>query len=124
VPGEPHYLDDATAPGGRRFNPAAFTLAPVGLQGDVPRNFLRGFGAQQIDMAVRRDIPVGAVRVQLRAEVFNLFNFANFGNPVGAIVNSQFGRSTAMLNRSLGGLSPLYEMGGPRSGQLAIKILF
>jgi len=124
VPGQPLYLDDADAPGGRRFNPAAFVLAPVGVQGDLPRNFMRGFGATQVDLAVRRDIPVGTARVQLRAEVFNVFNFANFGNPVGSISSAQFGRSTAMLNRSLNGLSSLYEMGGPRSGQLAVKVLF
>jgi hypothetical protein len=124
VPGQPLYLDDADAPGGRRFNPAAFVLAPAGVQGDLPRNFMRGFGAKQVDLAVRRDIPVGAARVQLRAEVFNLFNFANFGNPTGSVSSSLFGRSTAMLNRSLNGLSSLYEMGGPRSGQLAMKVLF
>lgn len=124
VPGQPYYIDDADAPGGRRFNPAAFTLAPVGVQGDVPRNFLRGFGAKQVDFAVRRDLAVGRARLQLRAEVFNLFNFANFGNPTGAISSSLFGRATAMLNRSLNGLSSLYEMGGPRSGQIAVKVLF
>jgi hypothetical protein len=124
VPGQPLYLDDKDAPGGRRFNPAAFTLAPVGVQGDLPRNFMRGFGARQVDLAVRRDIAIRAARVQLRAEVFNVFNFANFGNPVGSVSSSSFGRSTAMLNRSLNGLSSLYEMGGPRSGQLAVKVLF
>ena len=129
VPGVPLYLDDDSAPGGRRFNPAAFTLAPVGVQGDLPRNFMRGFGAEQMDLALRYDIPVGRARVQLRAEAFNVFNWANFGNPVGSVSNTQFGRATAMLNRSLGstgifGLSSLYEMGGPRSGQLAVKFLF
>lgn len=124
VPGQPFYLDDSGVPGGRRFNIAAFALPPVGVQGDVPRNFLRGFGAKQVDLAVRRDIPIGPARVQLRAEVFNLFNFANFGNPVGSISSANFGVATAMLNRSLSGLSPLYEMGGPRSGQLAVKLLF
>jgi len=124
VPGQPLSIDDASAPGGRRFNPAAFTLAPVGVQGNLPRNFMRGFGARQIDLAVRREIGIGPARVQLRAEVFNVFNFANFGNPTGSISSAQFGRASAMLNRSLSGLSSLYEMGGPRSGQLAVKFLF
>jgi hypothetical protein len=124
VSGQPLYLDDASVPGGRRFNAAAFTLAPANVQGSVPRNFLRGFGARQVDMALRREIGLGGVRLQLRGEVFNLFNTVNFGNPVGTLTSPQFGQSTAMLNRSLNGLNALYEMGGPRSGQLAVKLLF
>lgn len=85
---------------------------------------MRGFGAKQIDLALRRDIPIKGARLQVRAEVFNLFNFSILGNPVGSISSTQFGVPTAMLNRSLNGLSPLYETGGPRSGQLALKVLF
>lgn len=124
VPGQPLYIDDPAVPGGRRFNAAAFTLAPVNVQGDVPRNFLRGFGAHQVDLALRREIPIGGVRLQLRGEVFNLFNTVNFGNPTASINSALFGQATTMLNRSLNGLNALYEMGGPRSGQLAVKLLF
>lgn len=125
VAGQPLYLDDPAAPGGRRVNRAAFELAPVAAQGSVPRNFLRGFGARQVDLALRRDIPVSAgVRLQLRADVFNVFNTPNFGNPTASISSPQFGVATAMLNRSLNGLNALYEMGGPRSAQLAVKVLF
>jgi hypothetical protein len=124
VVGQPLYLDDASVPGGRRLNAAAFALAPTNVPGDVPRNFLRGFGARQVDLALRREIPVRGVRLQLRGEVFNLFNTVNFGNPVASITSPQFGQATAMLNRSLNGLNSLYEMGGPRSGQLALRLLF
>jgi len=41
-----------------------------------------------------------------------------------------FGQSTQMLGRSLGtggqvgGLNPMYQIGGPRSVQLALRFLF
>src|SRR5205807_4578829 len=65
VAGQPFYLYGSTYPGGKAFNPAAFTstvLDPAtGLplaQGDLPRNALRGFGATQWDSAVHRDFAV------------------------------------------------------------------
>jgi hypothetical protein len=125
VAGQPLYLESSVYPGGRRFNPAAFTLAAIGAQGDVPRNFLRGFGAQQIDIALRREFRIWeSVTLQFRAEAFNLFNTPNFANPTGQLSSAAFGLSTQMLNRSLRGISPLYEIGGPRSSQLALKLIF
>jgi hypothetical protein len=64
--------------------------------------------------------------------MFNVLNHPNFGPPVADINNpSEFGRSVQMLGRSLnfensggGGLSPLYQIGGPRSIQLALKLEF
>ena len=48
--------------------------------GDAPRNFLRGFGAWQMDIAVRREFPIHErLKVQFRAEAFNIFNHPNFG---------------------------------------------
>ena len=65
--------------------------------------------------------------LQLRAEFFNLFNHPNFGAPVPFLPQPTFGRSVSMLSGSQGfdaGLSPLYQIGGPRSIQLALKLLF
>jgi len=125
VPGVPLYLDDPNVPGGRRFNVAAFALPAVGVQGDAPRNLLRGFGARQIDIALRREIALRErLKLQFRVEFFNVFNTPNFANPSGAITSSTFGVATQMLNRGLRGLSPLYEIGGPRSGQLSLKLVF
>jgi hypothetical protein len=125
VPDQPLYLESNLYPGGRRLNSAAFTLAPVGVQGDVPRNYLRGFGARQIDVALRREFRLWeSVKLQFRAEAFNILNTPNFANPSGTLSSSAFGLSSQMLNRSLRGISSLYELGGPRSGQLALKILF
>jgi hypothetical protein len=131
IPGGPFYLDDPTAPGGRRLNPAAFVVPPPGRQGTLGRNAVRGFSFSQVDLAVRRQFRVaGNVRLQLRAEVFNLFNTPNFGDPATDIRSGLFGQATSMFNtgvRGVGaghGLSPLYQVGGPRSVQLALKVQF
>jgi Carboxypeptidase regulatory-like domain len=130
VGGVPVYLEDPRAPGGRRFNPAAFRVV-VGRQGTLGRNALRGFGLSQLDLAVRRQFALSErTRLQLRAEVFNVFNHPNFGDPVGDLGSRLFGLSTQTLARSLGtggvngGLSPLYQVGGPRSVQLALRLGF
>lgn len=126
----PLYLDDPLVPRSRRINRAAFT-APVGRQGTLGRNALRGFPLWQIDLALRRQFNLTErVNLQLRAEVFNLFNHPNFGDPVNALNSAQFGVANSMLGRSLGsggssgGFNPLYQIGGPRSVQLAMKLAF
>jgi hypothetical protein len=139
VPGVPEYLYGSFYPGGKAFNPAAFTAPPVnssGLpirQGDLGRNALRGFGAVQWDFALHRDFPIHELlKLQFRAEMFNVLNHPNFAQPIGDIFSPQFGQSTQMLGQSLsngnvtggGGLSPLYQIGGPRSIQLALKMFF
>ncbi|HEX7174045.1 MAG TPA: TonB-dependent receptor [Pyrinomonadaceae bacterium] len=130
VSGVPIYVDDPEAPGGRRLNRAAFVQV-FGRQGTLGRNAVRGFGFSQIDLALRREFRLSErARLQLRAEVFNLFNRPSFGDPVADLANPRFGLSTQTLARSLGaggangGLSPLYQVGGPRSVQLALKVLF
>jgi len=128
VPGRPLYLNDPSFAGGRRFNPAAFDAAtPIaqGRQGTLGRNVLRGFGASQVDVALRRDFKlVESLNLQFRLDAFNLFNRANFANPNGILTSALFGRATQMLSSGLGGLSPLYQIGGPRSLQLALKLQF
>lgn len=111
-------------PGGRAINPQAFTLASSGL-GDAPRNFARGFGAWQMDLAVRREFPIHErLKLQFRAEAFNIFNHPNFGMINGQFGGNTFGQATATLARSLGVLSSLYQSGGPRSMQFALKLVF
>ncbi|MET0623346.1 MAG: TonB-dependent receptor, partial [Pyrinomonadaceae bacterium] len=124
------YVEDPLAPGGRRLNPPAFSAAS-GRQGTLGRNALRGFGLSQLDLAVGRQFALSErTRLQLRAEVFNVSNHPNFGDPVGDLQSRLFGLSTQTLARSLGtggingGLSPLYQVGGPRSVQLALRLGF
>jgi hypothetical protein len=140
VPGQPIYLYGANCasvlqglgdlqpgqgcPGGRAINPNAFAAVNSGL-GDTPRNFARLFGALQMDPAVRRDFPIHErLKMQFRAEAFNIFNHPNFGTVNPQFGESTFGQATATLASSLGVLSPLYQMGGPRSMQFALKFIF
>jgi hypothetical protein len=134
--------------GGKGLNPAAFVSPPIDAmtgnplrQGNLGRNALRGFGLVQWDFAVHREFPIrDRVKLEFRAEIFNIMNHPNFGQPVGDLgspqsLNPQFGQSQAMLGQSLGGsqyggnagsgaLSSLYQVGGPRSAQFALKLSF
>jgi hypothetical protein len=133
--GGPNWLDDANAPGGLRLNPAAFRIPPdSGRIGNLGRNSLRGFGATQFDITARREFALSErTRLQFRAELFNAFNTPNFSLPNSALnplPDAFFGQATQMLGRSLGGggtsggLSPLYQVGGPRSVQLSLRLSF
>lgn len=128
VAGQPLYVEDAGSAGGRRFNPAAFDSAtPVAQrrQGTLGRNVLRGLGAAQLDLALRKRFTLGErAALSLRAELFNLTNTPNFANPVGILTSPTFGRSTQMLSSGLGGLSAIYQQGGSRSAQLALRFTF
>jgi len=64
------------------------------------------------------------LKLQFRAEAFNIFNHPNFGLINPAFGQSTFGQATSTLAQSLGGLSPLYQLGGPRSMQFALKLIF
>jgi hypothetical protein len=135
----------ASCPGGKGFNPAAFADPPIDSgtgnplrQGDAPRNFLRAFGAVQWDLAVHRDFPIReSLNLQFRAELFNVLNHPDFGPPNGQFLSPAFGGpagfgiSTQTLAQSLNGdnlgagaFNPLYQIGGPRSVQLALKLMF
>ncbi|MBV8052353.1 MAG: TonB-dependent receptor [Acidobacteriaceae bacterium] len=145
VPGIPFELYGSQYPGGKAINntpsPAGpscpvpfkgpFCPAPKGTQGDFPRNYLRAFGASQVDLAFQREFHfTERVQLRFRGEFFNIFNHPNFGPPTNSLTSPLFGYSTATLNNSLGsggangGLNPLYQIGGPRSIQLALKLQF
>jgi hypothetical protein len=122
VPGVPLVIEDAAAPGGRRFNRAAF-IPRTDTHGSLERNALRGFPFSQLDLSVRRHVAIGKTRLEVRVEVFNALNHANFANPVANLTNSSFGVATQMFN-SIGGLNSLYQIGGPRAFQLAVRAQF
>ena len=138
VSGAPLYVDDSSVPGGQRFNRAAFANPPLDAsgnplrQGTLGRNALRGFAMSQVDLGVRRDIRLhSGIGLQLRAEAFNLFNRVSLGPPTNTLSSGLFGQPTRTLASSLaaggvagGGFSPLYQVGGPRSIQLALRLQF
>jgi hypothetical protein len=139
VPGQPLYvkslqtcpgtagISPPPVPGGRLINYCAFTPSAAGTDGNTPRNFARGFNGVEADLALRREFAIHeGLRLQFRAEAFNIFNHANFGFVQNHLFYgpSQFGFANNTLNNALGGLSALYQTGGPRSLQLALKLLF
>jgi len=132
VPGVPFYLHPSGVPGGKIINAAAFsTPVPAVAQGELGRNALRGFGATQWDITLRRRFRLTErVSLQARSDFFNILNHPNFGSPINYLSSPQFGYATQMLNNYLGsggqngGLNPLYQIGGPRSIQLALKLAF
>jgi Carboxypeptidase regulatory-like domain/TonB dependent receptor-like, beta-barrel len=141
VPGQPQYLSGSQYPGRRAINPASFIDPPVDpatgnplRQGNVSRNARRALGLTQWDFTLHRDIPIHEqVKLQFRAELFNLLNHPNFGPFNNQFLNGNvyFGQSTQMFNQYLGGgtsgtgaQNPLYTPGGPRSGELALKLIF
>jgi hypothetical protein len=134
--GVPLYIDDPNIAGGKKINRSAFVV-PSGRQGSLGRNALRGFPMWQVDFALRRQFNLSEkITLQLRAEAFNIFNHPNFGDPgarstqTNSLASALFGQSILMLGKSLGsggiqpGLNPLYQIGGPRSMQLAVKLKF
>jgi hypothetical protein len=125
VPGQPLVLYGPQYPGGKALNPAAFASAGSAIQGDLSRNYFRGFPAWQTDMAIHRQFHLTEkVGLQFRAEAFNIFNHPNFAPMDSYFGDPLFGQSTTTLASSLGGLSALYQIGGPRSLQLALKLTF
>jgi hypothetical protein len=79
------------------YDASAFALPDPFTFGNAPRNVLRGPNYKQTDLAFMKNIPVGGdVRVQLRAEVYNVFNRANFANPNASFGSAAFGRITAL----------------------------
>ncbi len=130
-PGVPLEIHDSQFAGGKIFNRAAFTAAPAGTQGNFGRNVLRGFGAWQADAGLQRQFQLTErIGLRFRAEFFNIFNHPNFGSPTNLLTSPLFGRSMQTLANSLGsggpngGFNPLYQVGGPRSIQFALKFYF
>jgi hypothetical protein len=145
VPGQPHWIADSTQPSGKALNPAAFASPPIGQSGNFPRNGLRSpYSLNQTDLALRRQFNLTErVKLDLRAEYFNVFNHPMFGSPgsqcnpdslwgsPGGTARSAFGevcpgRSTTNVDGSglFGGQNALYAVGGPRSAQFTAKLHF
>lgn len=127
VDGVPLYLSDPLLPGGRRVNPAAFRSPPAGTQGNAGRNIVRGFPTYQFDLGLQRRFTLKeSFGLTFRVEAFNIFNHPNFATPEPNITNIFFGQARQMLGQSLsvGGLSSIYQIGGPRSIQFSVRLGF
>ena len=103
--------DGSQYPGGKALNPASFTDPPVDpTTGDpiraretLGRNARRALGLSQWDFAARREFPIyERLKLQFRAELFNILNHPNFGpfNNTFQSGNAFFGQATQTLNQS------------------------
>jgi hypothetical protein len=88
-PGNFGELDDRTP--NRWFDKTAYSVPAAGTQGTAGRNTVRGPGTQVVDFSAIKRIPFGSRRFEFRAEIFNLFNHPNFGNPDSNISNATAG---------------------------------
>jgi len=141
VPGVDPYDPHLTRPNGTvcngyslpscQFNPDAFRPPQSGPYGNAGRNLLRGPGFQQVDISVFKNTRFSeSMALQLRADIFNIFNKANFAEPSGGLVQTDsntvrgtafFGQSTSTVGNNLGGL---LGFGGPRQIQLSARFIF
>jgi hypothetical protein len=130
VHGAPLWVPDSAAPGGRYLNSNAFLAFPYAI-GNLPRNAIRGAGMWQLDCASERAFRFGdSLRLQFRAEAYNLANHPRFADPVRFLSNPLFGQSSSPLDLMYGsgspssGQSPPFQMGGARSMQLSLRLSF
>jgi hypothetical protein len=127
--GGPVWIADAHAPGGMKLNIKAFAEPEKGSMGNLGRNTIRGFSAAEVSVSLRRQVAITErIYLHIRAEAFNALNSPNYANPdpyEGAnLISPNFGIVTRMLNRSYGGATSSYQLGGPRSAQVSLRLQF
>lgn len=95
----------------RWFNTAAFLFPAFGTFGDAGRNTLDGPGYQNFNASlVKNTALTESLKLQLRAEAFNLFNHPNFNLPDNFLGSPTFGR--------------ILSAQSPRHLQFGVKLLF
>jgi hypothetical protein len=88
--------------------------------GNLGRNVIIGPGFNNTDFSLLKNTKINeTVRVQFRAEVFDIFNHANFGQPgrVAQVGSTTFGVITSTR-------FPTGDSGSSRQVQLALKVIF
>jgi hypothetical protein len=113
------------APAAGSCNSTSVFALPVSASGvlhlgNMPRNAIVGPAFSDTDLSIIKNIKVGGpARVQLRVEVFNVFNQANFGQP---------GRTATVGSTSFGLITNTRfatgDSGSARQVQFAVKFLF
>jgi len=95
------------------FDVTAFVAQPVNTVGTTGNNTLHGPSFTRFDLSLFKNVALtGPWRLQLRAEIFNVFNTPSFANPAAALGNAGFGSITSTGNNI------------PRQMQFAAKLLF
>jgi hypothetical protein len=114
--------DPANCPAGSTFAiPVSFVNGARVLHfGNLGRNSITGPAFHNVDFSVLKNTKITeTIRTQFRAEIFDLFNHANFGNPglVATPGSTTFGviRQTRF---------PTGESGSSRQVQFTLKVIF
>jgi len=113
------------APAAGSCNASSVFALPVSASGvfhfgNMPRNSILGPAFTNTDLSVIKNIRLtGPARVQLRLEVFNVFNAANFGQPgrIAVVGSTAFG---VITNTRF----PTGDSGSSRQVQFAAKFMF
>jgi hypothetical protein len=94
------------------LDPQAFQLPDPGTFGTMAKGSLRGPNYVNWDMAVSKAVRLhgDALRLQFRAEYFNVLNRVNLNDPGNSISGSTFGQ--------------IVGASSPRIGQLSLKLIF
>src|SRR6185369_9847760 len=96
------------------FDTSAFVAAP--RFGSLGRNVVIGPAFHNTDVSIIKNLRIGEqVRIQLRAEIFDVFNHANFGQPGNVVGTPAFGVITSTR-------FPTGETGSSRQIQFAVKL--
>ena len=85
--------------------------------GNLPRNAVVGPRFDNTDLSIAKTTPVRGARVELRLEVFNLFNHPNFGQPGNIVGSRNFGVITSTR-------FPTGELGSSRQIQCSARVSF
>ncbi len=111
-------------PGANWLDPAAFTDAAPGTFGTTRRNAYYGPGYSDVDFSVFKDTKIKErVTIQFRAEMFNLFNRANYAPPGWGDVSNQGDFSLGDTIGDYNG-APGIGAGEPFNTQFGAKIIF
>jgi hypothetical protein len=103
------------------INPAAFAVPSAGTFGDAPRDLARGPGAWQVDLGAVKHISLSErARLEFRAEIFNIFNHPQYGQPQSDFSAGPgvFGSIITTVNTGPVGT------GTPREVQFALRATF
>ena len=107
------YLN-GIGPGQPWFDPASFAAPSPNRFGNAGRNTIRGPHLSNLDFSVFRIFPVTErVRLEFRAELYNITNTPHFANPAGNVSAGTFG----IISGTLSGY-------GNRQVQLGLRIKF
>jgi hypothetical protein len=112
-----------TAVGCNTTTPTYFTTIGAGQIGTERRNQFYGPGLVNYDLSASKNFPITeSIKLQFRADVFNVFNHTNFSNPNGSYSSSSFGKITSTVGSSSGANGN--AIGGARLAQFSIRADF